>query len=163
MVRGIKVEKIIVQNHMKMIFDAKSENEALARMAVAVFVAPIDPTIEEMNDIKTAVSEAVTNSIIHGYCEKEGDIYINCMLKSVKEKEEYKYCLTVQVEDKGVGIENIKQAMEPLYTSKPELERSGMGFMFMELFMDHIDVESKVGEGTKVIMTKIIKKAESLG
>lgn len=156
------MEKEINQNNMKLIFDAKSENEALARIAVAAFVAPIDPTLEEVNDIKTAVSEAVTNSIIHGYNERTGEIELRCILKQIKEDGISKNYITIQVKDKGVGIEDIQQAMEPLYTSKPELERSGMGFMFMELFMDKVKVESKVGEGTSVVMEKIIKKVDSV-
>ncbi len=150
----------IKQNQMKIIFDANSENEALARISVAAFITHIDPTLEEMNDIKTAVSEAVTNSIIHGYREGPGEIELKCILKQIKEKEESKNYITISVKDKGVGIEDIKQAMEPLYTSKPDMERSGMGFMFMELFMDKVKVESKVGEGTNVVMEKIIKKVD---
>lgn len=156
------MEKAINQNNMKLIFDAKSENEALARIAVAAFITPVDPTLEEINDIKTAVSEAVTNSIIHGYNEGPGEIELKCILKQIKEKGESKNYITIQIKDKGVGIEDIKLAMEPLYTSKPELERSGMGFMFMELFMDKVKVNSKLGEGTTVVMEKLIKKVDRM-
>lgn len=154
------MEREINQNNMKLTFDAKSENEALARLAVAAFITPIDPTLEELSDIKTAVSEAVTNSIIHGYNEGPGEIELKCILKQIKEKGTSKNYITIQVKDKGVGIEDIQRAMEPLYTSKPDMERSGMGFMFMELFMDKVKVDSKVGEGTSVVMEKLIKKVD---
>lgn len=134
---------------MKLEILSKSANEAFARIAVAAFVSQIDPTIEELADIKTAVSEAVTNSIIHGYEEKEGIIYITCTLKNRE--------VTIEVKDNGIGIENIEIAKEPLYTSKPELERSGMGFTIMESFMDEVKIESIIGMGTKVTMKKTIK------
>ena len=134
---------------MKLEILSKSTNEAFARIAVAAFVSQIDPTIEELADIKTAVSEAVTNSIIHGYEEKEGIIYITCTLKNRD--------ITIEVKDNGIGIENIEMAKEPLYTSKPELERSGMGFTIMESFMDEVKIESIIGMGTKVTMKKTIK------
>ena len=134
---------------MKLEILSKSANEAFARIAVAAFVSQIDPTIEELADIKTAVSEAVTNSIIHGYEEKEGIIYITCTLKNRE--------VTIEVKDNGIGIENIEIAKEPLYTTKPELERSGMGFTIMESFMDEVKIESIIGMGTKVTMKKTIK------
>ena len=128
-------------------FLAVSENEAFARMAAAAFVMSGDPTLEEVSDIKTAVSEAVTNAILHGYNQDaKGMVHMRCE----KEENQFTFC----VSDAGVGIENVEQAMEPLYTSKPELERSGMGFSFMEAFMDSLQVESEPGRGTKVIMTK---------
>jgi len=128
-------------------FLAVSENEAFARMAAAAFVMSGDPTLEEVSDIKTAVSEAVTNAILHGYNQDaKGMVHMRC------EREEKAF--TFIVSDEGVGIENVEQAMEPLYTSKPELERSGMGFSFMEAFMDTLSVESFPGKGTRVIMTK---------
>lgn len=150
-------------NHMKLIFDAKSENEGLARIAVAAFLTDIDPTVEEMNDVKTAVSEAVTNSIIHGYNEQGGDILMECTLNSKRYKTaDEKYCtssdIRITIEDFGVGIENIERAREPLFTTKPELERSGMGFMFMEMFMNKVIVKSRPGVGTKIIMEKKFKK-----
>ena len=132
-------------NSMRIVFEAKSVNEAFARMVVAGFIMELDPTMEEIDDIKTAVSEAVTNAIIHGEA-KEVE-----MLCSYTERE-----LTVEIMDKGVGIENVQQAMEPFYTTKPEMERSGMGFAFMEAFMDGLEVWSKPGEGTKVTMKKVI-------
>ena len=138
-----------MENKVKLEILSKSANEAFARIAVAAFVSQIDPTIDELADIKTAVSEAVTNSIIHGYEEKEGIIYITCILKNRE--------ITIEVKDNGIGIENIEMAKEPLYTSKPELERSGMGFTIMESFMDEVKIESIIGMGTKVTMKKIIK------
>lgn len=138
-----------MENRVKLEILSKSANEAFARIAVAAFVSQIDPTIEELADIKTAVSEAVTNSIIHGYEEKEGIIYITCTLKNRE--------VTIEVKDNGIGIENIEIAKEPLYTSKPELERSGMGFTIMESFMDEVKIESIIGMGTKVTMKKTIK------
>ncbi|MCI8625354.1 MAG: anti-sigma F factor [Lachnospiraceae bacterium] len=140
---------------MELRIGSSSENESLARICVAAFAARLDPTLEEIADIKTAVSEAVTNCILHGYEEGEGDIYIRC---KIEEKRLY-----VEVEDKGVGIADIRQAMEPLFTTKPELERSGMGFAFMEAFMDELSVISSPGAGTKVSMEKEIGKAGSYG
>ncbi len=139
-------------DRMKLEFMSNSENESFARVAVASFVARLDPTLEEISDIKTAVSEAVTNSIVHGYYETKGVITIICEIEGDM--------VTVIVKDEGVGIEDIHKAMEPLYTSKPELERSGMGFSFMEAFMDTLDVESHKNVGTRVTMTKRIGKRE---
>lgn len=141
--------KVKVRNHMQLEFDARSENEGLARVAVASFITPLNPTLEEMADVKTAVSEAVTNAIIHGYEEKEGKVYIRCKLQGD--------LLEIEVEDKGKGIADIEQAMEPLFTTKPEKNRSGMGFAFMEAFMDDLEVESKPLEGTIVRMKKKLK------
>ena len=138
-----------MKNEMKMEFDAISANEAFARVAVAAFVSELDPTLEEVSDIKTAVSEAVTNAIIHGYDGlDEGKVNIRCIIEQD--------VLHVEVMDKGKGIEDIEKAMEPLYTTKPELNRSGMGFSFMEAFMDDLEVLSVPGEGTTVIMKKKI-------
>lgn len=142
-----------MENNMSIVFDAKSPNEGLARMVVAAFLTEIDPTIEELNDIKTAVSEAVTNSIIHGYGEQQGQVFMKCNLK----KESNESLLQIEIKDQGVGIDDIEKAKEPLYTTKPELERSGMGFMFMEMFMDNIHIESEKNVGTTVFMTKKIK------
>lgn len=134
-------------NWMQMEFPARSENESLARVAVASFMTPLDPTLEEMADVKTAVSEAVTNAIIHGYDgEGEGIIYIRCRFEGD--------LLEIEIEDKGKGIEDIKRAMEPLFTTKPEMDRSGMGFAFMEAFTDHLEVTSHPGMGTLVAMKK---------
>ena len=140
------------ENEMKLEFISKSSNEAFARVAVAAFAAQLDPTIEELADIKTAVSEAVTNSIIHGYEDKQGIIKIVCKLKENK--------IIIEISDTGKGIEDIEAAKEPLYTTKPNLERSGMGFTIMESFMDSMEIESIVGLGTKVTMSKKIKEKE---
>lgn len=137
------------ENKMKIEFLSKSENEGFARVAVAAFISQLDPTIEELTDVKTAVSEAVTNAIIHGYENKEGNIIIETKIKGNE--------IEVIVTDEGRGIENIELAMQPLYTSRPDLERSGMGFTVMETFMDSLSVESQFGKGTKVIMKKALK------
>jgi len=142
--------KNVYENEMKLEFTSKSSNEAFARITVASFAAQLDPTVEEISDIKTAVSEAVTNSIIHGYENKEGTVTIIAKL--------FANSIEIEIIDIGKGIENIEQAREPLYTSKPELERSGMGFTIMESFMDEVKIESKLGEGTKIIMKKMIKQ-----
>lgn len=139
----------MMSNIMEVKFSAKSENESLARVIVASFAAKLDPTLDELADIKTAVSEAVTNSIIHGYEEDESKlVYLRCKILDDTIK--------IVVEDRGKGIEDVDIAMQPLYTSKPELERSGMGFTFMESFMDDVKVSSIKNEGTKVVMTKKI-------
>lgn len=136
-------------NMMKIEFVSKSENESFARVAVAAFASQLDPTIEEIADVKTAISEAVTNSIIHGYEKGEGIVKIEAY---IKDKE-----FTVIVEDEGSGIENIELAMQPLYTSRPDLERSGMGFTVMETFMDSLEVHSEKNKGTRLIMKKVFK------
>ena len=150
------------ENNMTLEFDAKSENESLARIAVASFLTEIDPTIEEINDIKTAVSEAVTNSIVHGYNEGPGKITLKCKLVCNQYEKQDTYTvssfITIEIKDLGVGITNIEKAREPLFTTKPEFERSGMGFMFMEMFMNKVDVISKPGKDTTVIMEKKLKK-----
>ena len=138
----------VYENKMNLEFLSKSSNEAFARITVASFASQLDPSIEEISDIKTAVSEAVTNSIIHGYEDKQGIIKIECTL--------FANSIEIQITDNGKGIENIEKAKEPLYTTKPELERSGMGFTIMENFMDEMKVESVVGVGTKVTMKKVI-------
>ena len=154
-----------MKNETEIIFDAISRNESFARMAVTAFVSHLNLTMDELADIKTAVSEAVTNAIIHGYENWEGygkhgdragmeyvrhpgKVRVHC----VQEDD----LLHIEVADTGKGIENIERAMEPLYTSRPELERSGMGFSFMEAFMDELEVESEPGVGTTVRMTKKI-------
>ena len=126
---------------------SKSQNEGFARVAIAAFVSQLDPTLEELSDIKTAISEAVTNSIIHGYENRNEDIIKIEAIISGNE-------VTIIVEDFGVGIKDVEKAREPLYTSKPELERSGMGFTVMESFMDSLEVISNEGKGTKIIMKK---------
>ena len=144
--------KDIYENEMKLEFLSKSNNEAFARISVAAFVAQLDPTIEEISDIKTAVSEAVTNSIVHGYEDTEGIVKLICKIIGNS--------FIIEISDNGKGIEDIEEARKPLYTSKPDLERSGMGFTIMESFMDDIKVESIVGMGTKITMKKLIKKDE---
>ena len=143
-----------MKNEMTLAFDSISENEAFARVAVSAFITQLNPTLEEVADIRTAVSEAVTNAIIHGYENEIHKVSIRCRIEGQQ--------MTVEVRDHGVGIENIEQAMTPLYTSKPELERSGMGFAFMEAFMDYVEVESEPGEGTTVRMKKTIGKGREL-
>ncbi len=135
-----------MKEEMKLEFDAISENEGLARVVIAAFLTRLDPTLEQLQDVKTAVSEAVTNAVIHGYEEKGGMIRMSAVL----EKGELK----LTIEDDGVGIEDISKAMQPLFTTKPEGERSGMGFSFMEAFMDKVEVESSPGNGTTVHMWK---------
>ena len=137
------------ENEMKLEFISKSVNEAFARISIAAFASQLDPTIEELADIKTAVSEAVTNSIIHGYDNKQGIVKIVAKLKNNE--------IIIEISDNGEGIENVDIAKEPLYTTKPNLERSGMGFTIMESFMDSLEIESIVGLGTKVTMSKKIK------
>lgn len=136
-------------NEMRLCFLAKSQNESFARVTAAVFVSQLDPTVSELSDIKTAVSEAVTNAIIHGYESEKGEVSLYCGYKG--------RTIYIEVSDKGRGIADIEQARQPLYTSKPELERSGMGFTVMEAFMDEISVESQEGGGTKITMVKALK------
>lgn len=137
-------------NEMTLIFDSRPVNEGMARIAAASFCTQLNPTLEEVADLKTAVSEAVTNCIIHGY---EGEVHKIRMDMKLKGQE-----LFVDITDHGVGIADIKKAMEPLYTTKPEKERSGMGFTFMEAFMDEVTVDSEVGVGTSVHMKKTIRR-----
>lgn len=138
-----------IKNEMKLEFLSRSQNEAFARAAVAAFAAQLDPTLEEIADIKTAVSEAVTNAIIHGYDNPNEYVRITTRI--------YDNCVEIEVLDHGKGIEDIELARQPLYTSKPELERSGMGFTVMESFMDEVEVSSAPGQGTKVRMIKYIQ------
>ena len=142
----------IIKNEMKLEFLSKSNNEAFARIAVACFASQIDPTIEEVADIKTSVSEAVTNAIIHAYPNGEGIVKIVAKL--------YEDEIEIEISDTGIGISDIEEAKEPLYTTKSGLERSGMGFTIMESFMDSLKVESIVGLGTKISMRKKIKNKE---
>lgn len=138
------------KNRMHLEFDSLSENERFARVTAAAFATQLNPIMEELSDIKTAVSEAVTNAIVHGYEGKEG---IVCMEGEINDR-----TITIIVKDFGMGIEDIKKAMEPLYTTRPDEERAGMGFMFMEAFMDELFVESEPGAGTTVTMKKRIIK-----
>ena len=135
-------------NSFKLEFEAKNVNEGFARGVVALFCMDLKPTMSEINDIKTAVSEAVTNSIVHGYPNDVGEIVI--------QSEIIENAIHINIFDNGVGIENVSKALEPFYTSKPEEERSGMGFTIMKSFMDEVKVESEKGKGTKIYMTKII-------
>ena len=142
------------ENEMELVFESRSVNEGFARVAVAAFMTQLNPTLEEVSDVKTAVSEAVTNAIIHGYEKEVKKIWIRCRLNE--------QTLYIEVEDRGQGIADVTKAMEPLFTTKPELERSGMGFSFMEAFMEGIEVDSEVGRGTIVKMQKIIGKGREL-
>lgn len=137
-----------MENYMKVEVPAKSYNEALIRAVVAAFSVQLDLSIEELSDIKTAVSEAVTNSIVHGYANMKGVVRMMCRVIDG--------CIEIEVTDYGVGIDDIDAAMQPLFTSKPECERSGMGFTVMQTFMDEVNVSSKPGEGTTVTMKKRI-------
>ncbi|MCI8416718.1 MAG: anti-sigma F factor [Lachnospiraceae bacterium] len=141
-----------MKNQMKLEFDSISENEGFARVAVAAFLTQANPTLEEVADVKTAVSEAVTNAIIHGY---PGEVHTVTVIARLEDKQ-----LELEVVDTGVGILDVAKAMEPMYTTRPELERSGMGFLFMEAFMDQVQVFSKPGEGTRVQMKKLLRKRE---
>ena len=141
-------------NEMKLEFDSRSANEAFARVTVASFMTQLNPTLEEVSDVKTAVSEAVTNTIIHGYENHVNKVQIYAGIEG--------RTLHLEISDRGVGIPDVKKAMEPLYTTRPELERSGMGFSFMEAFMDEVQVESELGKGTIVRMKKIIGRGREL-
>lgn len=141
-------------NEMEIVFDSCSANERFARVAVASFLTQLNPTVEEVADVKTAVSEAVTNSIIHGYDNEIHKISVRCRICDDK--------FYVTVRDEGKGIEDVEQAMQPMYTTKPDADRSGMGFSFMEAFMDQMEVESELGKGTTVRMEKTIGKGRNL-
>lgn len=141
-----KTERFSEREQMKLEIESKSHNEEFARVVIAVFMSRLDPTVEEIEDVKTAVSEAVTNAVIHGYQGQEGIIYIEAAVEG--------QTLSLSIKDNGIGIKDVKQAMEPLYTSVPGGERSGMGFSFMEAFMDAVEVKSVAGEGTTITMRK---------
>ncbi|WP_019536696.1 anti-sigma F factor [Paenibacillus ginsengihumi] len=143
------------RNFMILQFASRSENESFARVAVAAFVSQLDPTLEELTDIKTVVSEAVTNSIIHGYEHRTDGIVT--ITAEIEDETVY-----ITIEDKGAGIQDLELAKQPLYTSKPELERSGMGFTIMENFMDEIEIWTAVGEGTKIRMKKRIESKKAM-
>lgn len=143
------------KNKMELKFSSISENESFARVAVGSFIARLDPTVDELIEIKTVVSEAVTNSIIHGYHnDPNNEILIYCEINGSE--------IEIMIEDYGVGIENIELAMEPLFTTKPELERSGMGFTIMDNFMDGLEIESNIGKGTKVKLKKHLTKNKTV-
>lgn len=135
-------------------FNSESDNERIARIVTAAYIMKFDPDMEEMEDIKTAVSEAVTNCIVHAYFDTSGKIQMDLTDEDG--------VLKIEIKDQGVGILDIKKAMQPMYTTKPEEERTGMGFSFMEAFMDKVEVVSKPGAGTKVIMIKKMGAAEKL-
>jgi len=135
-----------LDNYIRLVFPSRSENESLARVAVASFVTQLDPTLESLTELKTAVSEAVTNAIIHGYGHRYGEVRIECALHDMT--------VDIVIEDDGVGIDDIEEARQPMYTSRPELERSGMGLTIMESFVDEMNVESSPGQGTRVFLRK---------
>lgn len=139
------------KEHLRLELDSLSQNEEFARVVTAVFMSRLNPTLAEIDDVKTAVSEAVTNAVIHGYKGEAGTIYMDITAQSGEETS-----LTVCVRDAGIGIPDVKQAMEPMYTTDTSGERSGMGFSFMEAFMDQVQVESEPGRGTLVTMKKFI-------
>lgn len=141
-------------NHMRLEFDARPENESFARVAAAAFAVPFNPTLEVLSDIRTAVSEAVTNAIVHAYREMGGAIILEASLLESG-------LLRLEISDRGCGIADIPQAMQPFFTTQPEKERSGMGFSVMQSFMDDLRVESQVGQGTRVILEKRIFPADS--
>jgi len=138
------------KNEMQLKFLSLSENESFARLAVASFCSNTNLTIEDISDIKTAVSEAVTNSIVHGYSDNLGFIELSCVIDNS--------LITIKIKDNGCGIENIDEAIKPFFTTRPDMERSGMGFTVMEGFMDSMTVESQKGEGTTITLIKKIQK-----
>lgn len=144
----------MARNYMKLEFAALSQNESFARVAVAAFISQLDPDMEELTEIKTVVSEAVTNAIIHGYEGAEGKVSVTGTIDGLT--------LEIVIEDYGNGIADIDQAREPLFTSKPELERSGMGFTIMENFMDEVEVTSELGKGTRVRLVKTLQSVQVL-
>ncbi len=137
-------------NKVKIVFLSRSSNEAFARGAVSAFIAPLDPTVAELSDIKTAVSEAVTNCIVHAYPDEVGKIELTADIQGENK-------LVITISDKGVGIEDVEQAMQPMYTTGSPEERAGLGFAVMKSFMDELKVRSKAGKGTKIVMTKYIR------
>ncbi|MBQ3416907.1 MAG: anti-sigma F factor [Ruminococcus sp.] len=139
-----------IQNHMKLSFLSRSVNEAFARAAVSSFLLPLDPTVTELSDVRTAVSEAVTNCIVHAYPDTTGVVYIDAKITDTNK-------VIIRIRDSGVGIENIKQAMEPLFTTSSD-ERAGLGFAVMQSFMDRVRVRSQKGKGTVVTLEKFIDK-----
>ena len=137
-------------NKMELKFSSLSENEAFSRSVIASFILPLNPTISQMNDIKTAVSEAVTNAVVHGYPDSVGEIVMSCDILNDE--------IHIKIQDFGVGISNLEQALEPFYTTKGDFERSGMGFTIMQSFMDNVEVESSLNFGTTIKMTKKLSR-----
>ncbi len=144
-----------MKNEMHLQFSALSQNESFARVAVAAFITQLDPTLDELTEIKTVVSEAVTNSIIHGYeGDPSGIVYISCQIEDST--------VHITIRDEGIGINDLEEARQPLFTTKPELERSGMGFTIMENFMDDFEVETGSSLGTTLRLTKHLSKSKAL-
>ncbi|WP_096153640.1 MULTISPECIES: anti-sigma F factor [Bacillus] len=144
-----------MKNEMHLQFSALSQNESFARVTVAAFITQLDPTMDELTEIKTVVSEAVTNSIIHGYeSDPNGIVYISVELEDS--------AVHITIKDRGIGISDVEEARQPLYTTKPELERSGMGFTIMENFMDFVEIHSARDTGTTIRMTKYLAKSQAL-
>lgn len=141
-------------NSMRLCFDSRSANESFARTAVAAFLCGLDPTVEELTDVKTAVSEAVTNCIVHAYRDRLGIVYITANILP-------DHRVVIKVRDKGCGIPDIKKAMEPMYTTAPEEERAGLGFAVMQSLMDRVKVTSKEGKGTTVVLERDIRSKEA--
>lgn len=139
-------------NRMNISFLSVPENESFARVAVSAFAVQLNPTLDVLADIKTAVSEAVTNAIVHGYQDKEGMVSVEAILQR-------NGLLRITIADQGCGIESIEQAMQPFFTTQPEKERSGMGFSVMQTFMDRVEVQSEPGKGTSVILEKRIPES----
>ena len=137
-------------NKMELKFSSLSENEAFSRSVIASFILPLNPTISQMNDIKTAVSEAVTNAVVHGYPDSVGEIVMTCDILNDE--------IHIKIQDFGVGISDLEQALEPFYTTKGDFERSGMGFTIMKSFMDNVEVESTLNSGTTIKMTKKLSR-----
>jgi stage II sporulation protein AB (anti-sigma F factor) len=145
-----------MKNEMNLEFSALSQNESFARVTVAAFIAQLDPTMDELTEIKTVVSEAVTNAIIHGYeNDPEGKVYISVSIKDAA-------FIDMTIKDHGAGIEDVEEARQPLFTTKPDLERSGMGFTIMENFMDEVEIHSQPGSGTEIRLRKHLAKSKML-
>ncbi|MBQ3115606.1 MAG: anti-sigma F factor [Clostridia bacterium] len=138
-----------MENKMKLTFPSHSSNQAFARNVISCFALSLNPSVAEISDIKTAVSEAVTNAVVHGYPNSVGEIVLEALISGNS--------LHITVSDNGIGIDNVEEALEPFYTTKPEDERSGMGFSIIKSFMDEMRVESIKGQGTKVYMSKNLK------
>ena len=151
---NIKINNFKKNNYMEVKFKAVSENEGFARACVANFCLPLDPTIDDLNDVKTAVSEAVTNCVVHAYPNHDGEVVIRAEIKDG--------ILKISISDEGVGIADFKKAREPFYTSRPDEERSGMGFTIMESFMDSLELEKNGEKGVKVTLVKKIGKENAL-
>ena len=154
LIEKFKNEEMKIDNAIEIKMEAKQENEKLARNLIASFLLELNPTIEEISDVKTVISEAVTNSIVHGYNKGKGVITIQAKLSG--------NILFLKISDNGVGIPDIKKAMQPFFTSKPDEERSGMGFTVMETFMDELEVSANDGSGVVVCMSKEIVSAENV-